>query len=85
VYTEGEPQRGREMIKAYNLHPIKVTCVHCGITYDVLANPEDIILWQSGCGGNINNCMPYLSVAERELLISRTCNDCWNNLFGEDE
>ena len=71
------------MIAGYNKKPVSVVCSHCLGEYSLLINPEDIIRWQSG--ELIQNCMPYLSASERELLISRTCDNCWKNLFGEDE
>ena len=71
------------MIASHNQRPAQVSCSHCGITYDLMINPEDIIRWQAG--EYIQDCMPYLSAAERELLISRTCDSCWKNMFGDDD
>ena len=71
------------MIAGYNLRPTRVSCSHCGAEHVIMINPEDIIRWQSG--EYIQDCMAYLSKADRELLISQTCNDCWINMFGEDE
>lgn len=71
------------MIAGYNLRPTSVSCSHCGAEHVIMINPEDIIRWQSG--EYIQDCMAYLSKADRELLISQTCNDCWINMFGEDE
>jgi hypothetical protein len=71
------------MIASYNQRPFQVICSHCGIVYDLLINPEDLILWQAGT--LIQECMDYLTAAERELLISQTCDNCWKNLFGEEE
>ena len=68
------------MIAAYNLRPMSVSCCHCGAEHSLMVNPEDIIRWQSG--EHIQDCMGYLSSAERELLISQTCDDCWKNMFG---
>lgn len=28
---------------------------------------------------------PDLSIGDRELLISGTCNTCWQNLYGSEE
>ena len=28
---------------------------------------------------------PNLSIGDRELLISGTCNTCWQNLYGSEE
>ena len=65
---------------------LKVSCSHCGCVYSLLVNMEDVIKWQADMG-LIQDLMPYLSADERELLISRTCGSCWDNLFGsyEDE
>jgi len=65
-----------------SLRPVNVSCSHCGSENIIFIDPNDIILWQSG--GLIQNCMPYLTAGERELLISRTCNECWKNMFGDD-
>ena len=29
----------------------------------------------------MQECFPYLSSVERELLISGTCKECWNKMF----
>ena len=71
------------MIAAYNRRPMSVSCCHCGAEHSLMVNPEDIIRWQSD--EYIQDCMGYLSAAERELLISQTCDDCWKNMFGSDE
>ena len=63
-----------------------VTCRHCGITYQILANRDDIDSWMNG-DGYIQDILGYLSAGERELLISGTCDNCWKLMFGvaEDE
>jgi len=71
------------MKQATNLRPCSITCTHCNAEYSIMVNPEDIISWQAG--DYIQDCMSYLSAAERELLISKTCGSCWKNLFGENE
>ena len=55
---------------------------HCGAEKSIMVNAGDFLLWESG-KSNINQCLSYLDKDEREMLISRTCNDCWINLFGE--
>ena len=32
----------------------------------------------------VQDIFPDLSVGDRELLISGTCNTCWQKLFGSD-
>ena len=33
----------------------------------------------------IQNAFPELPPEERELLISGICNDCWNEMFSDEE
>ena len=61
-----------------------VQCRQCGVVYNILANRDDIQAWLSG-SGYIQDILGYLSAAERELLISGTCDVCWKFMFGSDE
>ena len=62
----------------------EVPCKHCGITYQLFANREDMQDWLQG-SGYIQDVLAYLSAAERELLISGTCDNCWENMFGDGD
>ena len=68
---------------AANNDVLEVPCKHCGILYTILADLEDVASWLSG-SGYIQDVLGYLSPAERELLISGTCDNCWKNMFGDD-
>ena len=70
------------MVAAYN-DVLDVTCKYCGITYQILADRDDLDSWMNG-EGYIQDILAYLSKAERELLISGTCDNCWKNMFGQD-
>ena len=72
------------MVTANGRRVFDVTCKHCGITYHIIANRDDIQDWLSG-SGYIQDILGYLSAAERELLISGTCDNCWKSMFGSDE
>jgi hypothetical protein len=61
-----------------------VQCRQCGVVYNILANRDDIQDWLSG-SGYIQDILSYLSAAERELLISGTCDVCWKSMFGDDD
>lgn len=54
-----------------NVHPVLVDAT----AYDRWVNRE--ILAQ--------DAFPHLSPALRELLISRTCPECWDEMFGQDD
>ena len=46
-------------------------------------NRQDVTDWREG--KHIQHAMPYLSADQRELLISGTCGDCCDEMFGGDE
>ena len=69
---------------ATDKHVYDVQCRQCGVVYTILANRDDIQDWLSG-SGYIQDILSYLSAAERELLISGTCDVCWKSMFGSDE
>lgn len=58
-------------------------CPKCGVLQEVHAEPGDIERWQGG--ELIQNALSYLSVQERETLISGFCPTCWDDLFKEDK
>ena len=69
---------------AANHDVFDVTCKYCGITYQILADHDDLDSWMNG-EGYIQDVLAYLSPAERELLISGTCDNCWKSMFGDDD
>ncbi len=69
------------MVAAYN-DVLDVTCKYCNITYQILANRDDLDSWVNG-EGYIQDILAYLSAGERELLISGICNNCWKILYPE--
>lgn len=79
-------EKEETMIAAANnaSDPIEIQCQQCGRIFTILTNRDDVLSWLSG-SGYIQDLMPYLSAAEREMLISGTCDDCWKLMFGEDE
>ena len=78
-------QRRIDMIAASDRNKVvNVDCVQCNTTHTLLVNPKDIISWQAG-KKYIQEALPYLSSAERELLISQTCDTCWKHMYGEED
>ena len=71
------------MVSAYN-DVFDITCVKCGITFQLLADGKDIEKWKSG-KGYIQDVLAYLTAAEREMLISGTCGTCWKQMYGIDD
>lgn len=65
-------ERGRKMI---------CPCSQCHQYYVVEVAEQDFAAWQEG--KYVQDAFPYLSKADRELLISKTCNRCWYEMFGD--
>lgn len=63
---------------------IVAVCRKCGTSHNLLVNISDVHAWKIQ-GQYIQDAMPYLSADERELLISLTCGDCWEKMFGNCE
>ena len=61
-----------------------VRCNICGNEYNIIADRVDMEAWLSG-EKYIQDALSYLSSAERELLISQTCNSCWIEMYGLDD
>ena len=59
-----------------------VVCRMCGEIYPVEVDLEGYQQWKAG--ELVQNALPELSKADRELLISATCDHCWKGLFSED-
>ena len=63
---------------------IMIECKFCQAFYAVpwyrTLNENAYEDWQNG-EGLIQDLMPGLSPEERELLISKTCDECWNAIF----
>ena len=56
-------------------------CRSCSESISLMVNGQDVVDWQGG--KYIQDAMPYLSVDERELLISGTCGSCFDKMFGD--
>ena len=63
---------------------LKVKCNYCNKSYDIGVNEDDYNDWKYG-EGFIQDLLPYLTRAQRELLISNTCDECWDGLFGLED
>ena len=62
---------------------IAVQCQRCGSIIELEVREEDFNRWNNG--GLAQDCFPYLDAGQRELLISGICDDCFNEMFAEEE
>lgn len=56
-------------------------CPFCGRGNEVEVNEADYWDWDDGMMAQ--DAFPYLSAAEREMLISGICPKCWDKMFGD--
>ena len=59
-----------------------VKCKHCGQIYTINVHLNDLEAWQNG-DKLVQEAFPYLTAEERELLLTRICPACWDNMFGQ--
>jgi hypothetical protein len=60
-----------------------VKCHLCDTEHAIVADRNDVIAWLTN-EKYIQDALSYLSAADRELLISNTCGDCWDKLYPND-
>jgi len=58
---------------------IHTTCFSCKEKKDIVVRSVDFVHWKKG--KLIRQAFPYLNAGDRELLISGTCGDCFDNMF----
>lgn len=64
---------------------VRVTCRMCDEEFELKVYEEDFNEYAySPQRRHIQDIFPYLTPAERELLISQVCEMCWNELFDND-
>ena len=62
---------------------LKIKCAYCGTEYNLEVNEADWEKWNQGkCF--IQDCFPYLTASDRELIISNTCPKCWDKMWPEE-
>lgn len=62
---------------------VHVSCLTCRKEYAFSVFQEDFTKYLNGAF--VQDAFPYLSEADRELFISRTCGPCFDEMFGEDD
>lgn len=56
-------------------------CPFCGKYQEVEVKLEDYYKWIEG--ELAQKAFPYLTPAEREIIISGICEECWDKMFKE--
>ena len=58
---------------------IYTQCPYCGKETPITVDEKEYLKWQSG--ELIQNAMPLLTPAEREMLITGICQECWDEMY----
>ena len=64
---------------------LTVRCRMCGNTKAIYVTEESWEEYNSPNRRLVQEIFSYLSAEDRELLISNTCNECWNKMFSFEE
>ena len=64
-----------------NVTQLDIECNYCKKIYTVKeVGVSDYQNWKNG-QGFVQDLLPYLSAADRELIISNTCDSCWKEMW----
>lgn len=63
---------------------MKITCFNCKEPQEVPITQKQLDDYRIS-GAFVQVYFPELTDDEREMLISGTCNRCWDEMFSEDE
>ncbi len=61
-------------------YQLDLICNHCGQLFIINVNKKDFNKYTNH-EKYIQDAMAYLTAGERELILSKTCNDCYNKMF----
>lgn len=61
---------------------VTIDCAMCSESVTVAVDPIAYQEWKDG--KPLERAFDYLTASEREMLKSRTCQKCWDSLFGDD-
>jgi len=62
---------------------LELECKYCDYEEVITVAEADYITWHNGMP--IQDAFPYLTDGQRELMLSNTCDDCWNRFFPDED
>tara|TARA_Y100001938_G_C8072496_1_gene423986 strand:+ start:268 stop:492 length:225 start_codon:yes stop_codon:yes gene_type:complete len=63
---------------------LELECAHCDYEEKITVPEADYDAWMGGMK-LIQDVFDYLTPAQRELMLSNTCDTCWNKFFPNSE
>lgn len=70
------------MFEVPSVTDLNVQCGICRQMFAITVTTDDYEEWKAGAF--VQRAFPYLTAAQRELLISKTCGPCFDRLFADD-
>jgi len=61
-----------------------IKCVKCGTIHALGVKTYDWVEYKNG-DVLIQNAFPYLNAGERELILTGICDNCFNQMFKDDD
>ena len=61
----------------------ELQCMYCDYEETITIAEALYIAWHNGM--LIQDAFPFLTAGQRELMLSNTCDTCWNKFFPEDD
>jgi hypothetical protein len=58
-------------------------CIHCKATNRILVETHLLEQWRSG--QHVQDVFPHLTLDERELILTGTHSECWNEIFADSD
>ena len=75
-------RKERKMTDPLDLE-LELECKYCDYEETITVHEAGYIAWHNG--EFIQDVFPYLTSGQRELMISNTCDTCWDKFFPDDE
>lgn len=63
---------------------LEITCKRCGKKVHINCDSNDYNNWKNNIV-SIQTAFPYLTPDKREILLSRLCGDCFDELIPEED
>lgn len=59
---------------------VDIKCKMCGVSHKISVLKKDFEEWNMGTDKRVQDVFPYLTINQRELLISGVCGECFDEM-----
>lgn len=63
---------------------VGIKCKMCGMSHKISVLKKDFEKWNMDTGKRVQDVFPYLTINQRELLISGVCGECFDEIMDYD-